>query len=109
MADVFGILGQLSPSATILTLIYTCPLGKFATVSSVCICNTTSAKIKFRLSAAKAAEADNIKQYLLYDVEVAPKSTFTYTIGISLAGSDVLRVYATTINVAFNVFGVEVS
>jgi hypothetical protein len=108
MAEVFGPLGQVAPAATTLTAAYTVPAARYATISTVTICNSTALKVKVRLAVAKGGAGDDIKQYLLWDQEIASKSTFLLTIGIALAAGDIIRVYATATNVAFNIFGVEI-
>lgn len=101
-------LGQVSPAAITVTLLYTAPtLTTGTTVSSVFICNTNTTAVTIRLSNAKAAAADAITQYMYYDITVQPKDTFTSTTGITLAQTDVLRCYANATGVNFTVFGVE--
>jgi len=107
MVEVYKVLAQLSPSATTLTTAYTVPGATSATISSIVICNTTVSSITFRISVQIAAAADNIKQYLYYDLPVEGNDTFIATIGITLATTDVVKVYASTTDVAFNIFGVE--
>ena len=46
---------------------------------------------------------------MYYDLDIASYDTFVSTIGISLAKTDVVRVYASTTNMSFQLFGVEVS
>ena len=111
MADSAGILGQVNPSATTLTDAYVVPAGKlFAAISTVTICNRSSTTpTTYRISVAKAGAADDPKQYLAYDVPIDANETRAFTIGITLAVTDVLRVYATLATLSFNIFGDEVS
>jgi len=48
-----------------------------------------------------------VKQYLYYDYVLPAKDTLALVIGITLNETDVVRVYASAIDVAFNIFGVE--
>jgi hypothetical protein len=45
--------------------------------------------------------------YLYYDVTLAGNDTFIATIGITLATTDVVSVYATLATLSFNLFGQE--
>jgi len=109
VADTIKVLAQLSPAATTLTTLYTVPGATQTTVSSVTVCNQNATSITFRVSVAVAAAADNVKQYLYYDQTLAGNSTFIATIGMTLAATDLVRAYASTTGVSFNLFGVEVT
>jgi len=104
MADTFGALAQTLPAATTLTDAYTVPTAKRATVEVV-ICNRGGAAT-VRLSHAKAGAVDTGAQYLLYDF-VIPAGETKVTAQITATATDVLRVYATTATVAFNINGIE--
>ena len=58
---------------------------------------------------APAGAVDALQHYLFYDQAIDGNSTFIATIGITLATTDVVRVYATLATLSFNVFGVEVA
>lgn len=101
------ILGQLNPSATTLTDLYTVPASTKTTGTSIVIANRSSSSTSFRISVAVAGAADDAKQYLYYDVAIPGNDSFTATIGITLAATDVVRVYATLATLSFNLFGIE--
>ncbi len=107
MADTLKVLAQTAPSATTLTDVYTVPASTSATISSVVICNRSSATT-FRMTVAPAGAVSANQHYLYMDQEIAANTTFIATIGITMAATDVLRVYAGTANLSVNVFGVEV-
>lgn len=107
MADSIKILGQLSPTATTLSDIYTVPAQAQTTVSSVVACNTGASPVTIRIATAEAGATNNVKQYLYYDYVLPAKDTLALVIGITLNETDVVRVYASATNVAFNIFGVE--
>ncbi len=108
MADTLKVLGQAALAATTLTAVYTVPASTSATISSVVICNRAGTATTFRISVAIAGAADTNAQYLYYDQAIDANSTFIATIGITLATTDVVRVYAAGSSVSANVFGVEV-
>jgi len=109
MADALKILGSSAPALTTLTDIYTVPASTKTTVSTITVCNRSATATTFRISVAAGGAADATNQYLYYDETVAGNSTYAITIGISLATTDKIRVYAGAATLSFNVFGVEVS
>lgn len=109
MAEALKVLGQLAPAATTLSALYTVPASTSATASSIVVCNQNASKIKFRVSVAVAGAVDAAQQYLFYDVDVLANASLVVTMGMTLAATDVVRVYSDTANVSFNLFGVEVT
>jgi len=109
MAEVIKVLGQVSPAATTLTDLYVVPALTSTVASTITVCNQNAVKIEFRVSIAIAGAVNAAQQYLYYDVQVLANDSFTATIGISLATTDVVRVYSDTANVSFNLFGTEVT
>src|SRR5690242_8642174 len=108
MSQVYKVLGQSKPTATTLTAVYTVPAATSAVVSTVVICNQGAAT-SVRLSVAVAGAVDATQQYLLYDTAIAANTTYTLTLGITLATTDVIRVYNTLATVSFNIFGSEIT
>jgi hypothetical protein len=47
------------------------------------------------------------KHYIAYDVTIAELDTLTLTLGITLATTDVVTVYASTATMSFGLYGVE--
>ena len=104
MADKWGALAQIAPAATTLTLAYTVLAGKQSTVEAV-ICNRGAAAT-VRLSHAIAGAADAVAQYLLYDYAIAAGES-KVTARFTMNEADLLRVYASTATVTFNINGIE--
>ena len=71
MADALKVLGQLDPSATTTTTLYTVPDKTMTTISSVVAANRTGSAITFRLSVHVDGAGADDKQYLYYDKSVA--------------------------------------
>ena len=109
MADVIKVLGQLDPSATTTTTLYTVPNLNQTTVSSINVCNRTSGALKFRLSVHVAGAGADNKQFIYYDKSVSATDTFSAVLGLTLNQSDVVKVYASSTGLSFNMFGVETS
>jgi len=107
VADALKVLGQLDPSATTTTTLYTVPDKTMTTVSSIVAANRTGSAITFRLSVhVEGASADD-KQYLYYDKSVAANDSLKIVIGITLNQSDVVKVYTSAVDMSFNMFGCE--
>lgn len=109
MADTLKCLAQTNPSAATLTDSYTVPAVTSATISSIVVANRSATPTSFRISIAVGGAADNNKQYLYYDVVIPANDTFVSTTGVTLATTDVVRVYATLATLSFNIFGVEIT
>lgn len=101
------VLGQLSPAATTTTPLYTVPASMAAVCSSLTVCNPTASTITFRVRVAVAGAADAATQAIYHDVAVPALDTYTSTIGMTLAATDVVRVQASAAGVVFTLFGNE--
>jgi hypothetical protein len=109
MAETLKILAQSAPSATTETTLYTVPVSTTTTVSSLVVCNRSSTSTTFRVSVSVNGAATATTDYLYYDCAIGGNDTFVATIGITLGDTDIIRVYAGTANLSFNLFGVEVT
>jgi len=109
MPDTVKILGQSAPNATTETDLYTVPPATSAVVSSIVVCNRGTTSTTFRISVSQAGAATTNKDYLYDDITIGGMDTFVATIGISLATTDKIRVYAGNANLSFNAFGVEIT
>ena len=109
MTDTLKNLGQSFPSSATLSVLYTVPAATSTTTSSFVVCNQSATPTAFRLSVAVGGAADTAKQYLYYDLPIAGNDTFIATIGITLATTDVVRVYADLGTLSFSLFGVELT
>lgn len=103
------VLGQVNPSATTLTTLYTVPSAKEAVVSSISVANLTATAATFRLAVRPAGASIANQHYIGYDITVGASDTTIITVGLTLATTDVLSVYASTANIAFQAFGDEAS
>ncbi len=108
MANYYKILGQESPLATTETDLYVVPASTSAVCSSISICNRDASKTTFRVSVSESGAVTSDKDYLYYDVEINGNDTFIATIGITLATTDVVRVYSGNANLSFQLWGTEI-
>lgn len=109
MATTYKILGQLAPSVTTETDLYAVPAATSAVCSSIAICNRGASNTTFRVSISESGGTTASKDYLYYDVTLAKNDTFIATIGITLSATDVIRVYAGSANLSFQLFGSELT
>ena len=103
------VLGQSNPSATTLTTLYTVPSAKEAVVSSISVCNLASSSATYRIAIRPAGATLANVHYLAYDVTVGAADTTIITVGVTLATTDVITVYASTANLVFHAYGDEAS
>lgn len=108
MAQIQKILGQATGTVTA-TAVYTVPALTSTVISSIIICNTSATGTTATVVISKAGEALSTKQYILYNQNIEANSTFTLTVGITLAATDIIKVLSPSTSVAFNIFGMEVS
>jgi hypothetical protein len=102
-------LGQSAPAATTSTDLYTVPASTSAVISTIVITNRSTSDATFRLSQSKLGAALANQDYLVYDATVPGSGFITLTLGITMATTDKLRVYASTANLSFNAFGTELA
>jgi glucose-6-phosphate dehydrogenase assembly protein OpcA len=103
------VLGQSNPSATTATTLYTVPSAKEAVVSSISVANLTSTAATFRIAIRPAGATLANVHYFAYDITVGASDTTVITVGLTLATTDVVTVYASTANLAFHAYGDEAS
>lgn len=108
MASIYKTLGQVAPAATTLTTLYTVPAATSAVCSTLSICNR-GVSTQVRVAVRPAGAAINNKHYIAYDVPVNQYESVFLTLGVTLATTDIVSVYAGTADISFGLFGTEVS
>jgi len=109
LAATYKVLGQVNPSATTATTAYTVPSATETVISTITVANLGAAPGTFRIAVRPNGESLANKHYIVYDATVAPQDSQTLTLGITMDASDVVTVYASTANFAFNLFGSEIA
>ena len=109
MPTVYKVLGQVSPSATTATTLYTVPSLTSTVVSTITVANTNATSATYRIAVRPAGASLATVHYNAYDVTVAANDTTALTLGITLATTDVITVYASTSGVVFHAYGSEIS
>lgn len=108
MAVTHKVLAQANPAATTLTTLYTCPASTEAIISTLAVCNQGGTPATFRVAISPDAAAINNAHYVVFDMTVEAKDTIPLTIGMTINSSDLVRVYASTTTLSFNLFGAEI-
>jgi hypothetical protein len=109
MATTYKVLGQVAPSATTNTDLYTVGAGKSAVVSTIAVTNRAATSSTYRIAIRIAGAAISNEDYIAYDSTVAANDSTMLTIGITLGAADIITVYASSANLSFNAFGSEIS
>jgi hypothetical protein len=109
MPQTHKVLGQLNPSATTLTTLYTVAASTSTIVSTLSICNQAASSATYRVAIRPAGATVAAQHYLVYDSAIPANDTITLTLGITLAATDVISVYASSATLSFGAFGVEIT
>jgi hypothetical protein len=109
MATTYKVLGQSAPSATTDTNLYTVPSATSTVVSTLVVANRAGSSSTYRIAVRPSGATIANQHYIAYDVAVAAGDSTTLTLGITLAATDVVTVYASTANLSFSAFGSEIS
>ena len=109
MPTTYKVLGQSAPSATTNTDLYTVPAATSAVISTIVVANRSADVVTYRIAIRPAGATIANEHYIAYDVLVGGADSTTLTLGITLAATDVITVYASTANLSFSVFGSEIT
>ena len=108
MATIYKVLGQSNPLANTNTTLYTVPGSTSAVCSTLSICNLGTSTT-YRIAIRPAGATLENKHYIVYDAAINQYDSVMLTLGITLAATDVVTVYAATANVSFQLFGSEIT
>jgi hypothetical protein len=109
MATTYKVLGQVAPSATTDTNLYTVPSATETVASTLVICNRSTTAATYRVAIRVAGATISNKDYIAFDAAIPGSDTIALTLGLSLAATDVVTVHASTANLSFSVFGSEMA
>ena len=98
-------LNQVEPTASTVTVAYTCPSQKRATVR-VLVANRGAADLQYRLSIAENGAADATSQYFVYDETLAANGSGRSP-ALVLEANDEIRAYTDTATLVVTVNGIE--
>jgi hypothetical protein len=109
MATTYKVLGQNAPSATTATTLYTVPAATSAVISTLVVANRAATGATYRISVRPGGASQANQHYIAFDVAVGAADSTTLTLGLTLAATDVVTVYASTADISFNLFGSEIT
>jgi hypothetical protein len=101
------VLGQSNPAATTAATLYTVPSAKSAVISTLVVANLSTSAATYRIAVRPGGATLANTHYIAYDVALSANDSTALTLGITLATTDVVTVYASTANVNFTAFGDE--
>jgi len=107
MATANKILGQSKPVAATNTTLYTVPALTQANIN-IFIANQATGPDSVRVALTKSGSSINVKDYILYDLQLQANSSFNIT-GIALAAGDFITIYSNGGNSSFTATGIEIS
>lgn len=105
------VLGQANPTANTSTVLYTVPASSQAIGSTLTVCNldTSGVVATFSIAVVPSGQTLANKHYTHYTQAVDARKSVRLTLGWTLATGDKVYVIASTANVAFNLFGSELT
>jgi hypothetical protein len=109
MATTYKVLGQVAPSATTETTLYTCPASTQTIISTLVVANRSATDATFRVSISVNGAATATKDYIAYDLTCGGGGINAFTFGLTCDAADVVRVYASSANLSFSLFGSEIA
>jgi hypothetical protein len=109
MPTTYKVLGQVNPSATTATTLYTVPSATQTVVSTITICNQAATAATYRIAVRVAGSALSAEEYIVYGATVPASDATFLTVGLTLAATDVVTVYASSATLSFNLFGSEIA
>jgi hypothetical protein len=105
----YKVLGQAAPeTSNTETILYTVPSGFMALGSVLSICNQGATTGTCKVAVRPAGISSTAKTFLLYDTYINPNDTLMLTLGLSLATTDIIGVWASTTSFSFVLSGSEV-
>jgi hypothetical protein len=108
MAITYKVLGQSIPSGNTATTLYTVPANTSTVISTLSVCNQSASNGSFRVAVRPAGATLAGQHYISYDTVIPNNDSIGLTLGITLAATDVVTVYANSASISFNLFGSEI-
>jgi len=108
-AEALKVLGQVNPSATTATTLYTVPASTSTVVSTITVSNQAASTGTFRIAIRPAGASLAALHYIAFDVLIPANNTIVLTLGLTLATTDVITVYGSSASFSFHAYGSEIS
>ena len=101
--------GSATLTATTNTNLYTVPASTSTVVSTIVVCNQASSAGTYRIAVRPAGAAIAAQHYVVYGATVAASDSTALTLGITLAATDIVTVFASAATMSFTLFGSEIA
>ena len=101
--------GSATLAATTNTNLYTVPASTSTVVSTIVVCNQASSAGTYRIAVRPAGAAIAAQHYVVYGATVAASDSTALTLGITLAATDIVTVFASAATMSFTLFGSEIA
>lgn len=108
MGIIYKVLGQINPTANTVTTLYTVPSTANTIISTISVCNQTNVSTSFDLAVIPSGDTLGAKNYINYNTPLPASDTITLTLGLTLAGGDVIKANVRTSTISVNAFGSEI-
>jgi hypothetical protein len=105
----YKVLGQVAPSATTNTALETVPSATQVVVSTIAVCNRGATAATYRIAVRPAGATLANEHYIAFDASITANNSTFITVGLTLAATDVITVFASNANLSFSAFGSEIS
>ena len=109
MPTAYKVLGQTAPSATTATTLYTVPSATQAVCSTLVVANRGTTDGSYRVAVRPAGASLANQHYQFFDIVLTSNSSDVLSMGITLAATDVVTVYASNANFSFTLYGSELT
>lgn len=109
MPIVWKVLGQSKPAANVAGDVLTVGTGKQASVRTITVCNMGALATAYRIAVRPDGAALADQHYVVYDTQIGALTTDVLAFQIGMDAADVMTVRSASGDVAFSVFGLEVS
>lgn len=109
MPTAYKVLGQSAPAATTATTLYTVPAATATVVSTLTVTNRATTSATFRVAVRPAGATLANSHYVVFDASISANSMVGLTLGLTLAATDVVTVFASSADITFSAFGSEIS
>ena len=109
MPTNYKVLGQVAPSATTDTTLYTVPTATEAVISTIIVANRATSAATYRIAIRPDAATLANQHYIAFDVTVGAGDSTTLTLGLTLNAADVITVRGSTADLSFSAFGSEIT
>ena len=78
-------------------------------ISTITVCNQAATAASYRIAVRPAGATLAAVHYIAYDIAIAANDTTALTLGITVAATDVITVYASSATLSFHAYGSDLA